>query len=264
MESLARAAYFARRELRREFVMDAPNGSGTPASHQARLLLLYTDPEQAAALSRRLSTADYELISCPLSASGAGWLEELCPDLVLLDPPPDQTELLQTCEHVRKLSDRPTVVVSECDADSVIARVLATGMDEYFVLPIGDRELIARIDALLRRIRRYAGAKEKEKLGDFALIAADLSAERGGRKVFLSPIEFRLVSCLASAPGKVLTHQTLMSRVWGAEYVDSRHYLRVYIRYLREKLEDDPANPQMILSEWGVGYRFQPPQPTTP
>lgn len=243
--------------------MDAPNGSDTPTDQHARLLLLYTDAEQAAGLAQRLSTTNYEFISCPLSASGAGWLEELHPDLILLDPPPEQTELLQTCERVRELSERPVVVVSECEAETVIARVLATGIDEYFVLPIGDRELRARIDALLRRIRRYAGSRENEKLGDFALVAADLSAERGGRKVFLSPIEFRLASCLASAPGKVLTHQTLMSRVWGAEYVDSRHYLRVYIRYLREKLEDDPANPKLILSEWGVGYRFQPPAPAT-
>jgi len=78
----------------------------------------------------------------------------------------------------------------------------------------------------------------------------------------LSPIEYRLLSCLASAPGKVLTHQTLMSRVWGAEYVDARHYLRVYIRYLREKIEDDPTNPQIVLSEWGVGYRLQLPEPS--
>ncbi len=244
--------------------MDAPNGSDTRAEQQGRLLLLYTDPEQAAALAQRLSTARYEVISCPLSASATGWLEELRPDLILLDPPPEQAELLKSCERVRKLSERPTVVLSECSAEAVIARVLATGMDEYLVLPIGDRELIARIKAMLRRIDRYQGARDREKLGDFTITAADLSVERAGRKVTLSPIEFRLVSCLASAPGKVLTHQTLMSRVWGAEYVDSRHYLRVYIRYLREKLEDDPANPQMILSEWGVGYRFQPPEPATP
>ena len=73
-------------------------------------------------------------------------------------------------------------------------------------------------------------------------------------------MEYRLLACLASAPGKVLTHQTLMSRVWGVEYVDSKHYLRVYVRYLREKLEDDPNEPSLIVSEWGVGYRLVPPE----
>src|SRR3990172_9463388 len=86
------------------------------------------------------------------------------------------------------------------------------------------------------------------------------SVTRDGRRVYLSPIEFRLLATLASSPGKVLTHQTLMSRVWGAEYVDARHYLRVYIRYLREKIEDDSTNPQIFLTEWGVGYRFEPPR----
>ena len=68
------------------------------------------------------------------------------------------------------------------------------------------------------------------------------------------------MSCLASAPGQVITHQTLMSRVWGDEYIDSRNYLRLYIRYLREKLEDDPTSPQLIVSQWGVGHRLQLPQ----
>jgi two-component system KDP operon response regulator KdpE len=98
-------------------------------------------------------------------------------------------------------------------------------------------------------------------VGSLVLSAADHSVTRDGRRAYLSPIEFRLLATLASSPGKVLTHQTLMSRVWGAEYVDARHYLRVYVRYLREKLEDDPTNPQLILSEWGVGYRLQLPEP---
>ena len=104
---------------------------------------------------------------------------------------------------------------------------------------------------------------ETNRVGGLILSSSDLSVERDGRRIFLSPIEFRLLSCLASAPGKVFTHQALMSRVWGAEYVDSRHYLHLYIRYLREKLEDDPSDPRLILSEWGVGYRFQPAEPPT-
>jgi two-component system KDP operon response regulator KdpE len=153
-------------------------------------------------------------------------------------------------------------VLSERSEELLVARVLAAGIDEYLVQPIGERELTARIEAMLRRMRRYGGPAQTNQLGGMILSSSDLSAELDGRRTFLSPIEFRLLACLASAPGKVLTHQTLMARVWGAEYVDSRHYLRLYIRYLREKLEEDPAQPQMILSEWGVGYRFQPPEPS--
>ena len=224
----------------------------------ARMLLLYADAAQAVAFVQRLSKR-YELISSPLSAPMERWVDELEPDLVLLSPPSEPKQLLQTCESVRAKTERPLVVLSQRGAELLVTRALAIGIDEYLVLPIGDRVLAARIDALLRRMQRNAGLKETRQVGGLVLSSADHSVSYDGRTVFLSPIEFRLLACLASAPGKVLTHQTLMSRVWGAEYVDSRHYLRVYVRYLREKLEADPTKPQMIVSEWGVGYRLQPP-----
>ncbi len=227
---------------------------------KARLLLLYTDTAQAASLLQHIPPSDYDVISCPFSAQTERWLDELEPDLILLDPPPEQNELLKACESLRARTERPIVVMTERSEELAISRVLAAGIDEYLVQPIGERELTARIAAILRRIRRYGGTKEANQLGGLVLSSSDLSAELDGRRVFLSPIEFRLLTALASAPGKVLTHQTLMARVWGAEYVDSRHYLRLYVRYLREKLEEDPARPQMILSEWGVGYRLQPPE----
>jgi two-component system KDP operon response regulator KdpE len=108
-------------------------------------------------------------------------------------------------------------------------------------------------------MERHVSLNATRRVGNLLLSATDHSVVRDGKRIFLSPIEFRLLACLASAPGKVLTHQTLMSRVWGSEYVDSRHYLRVYIRYLREKIEDDPNHPRLIISEWGVGYRLQLP-----
>jgi DNA-binding response OmpR family regulator len=131
-------------------------------------------------------------------------------------------------------------------------------MDEYLVLPIGDRELAARIQAMLRRLSQLAGDPEASRAAGLLLSSSDLSAECGGRRILLSPMEFRLLACLASAPGKVFTHEALMSRVWGAEYVDSRQYLHLYIRYLREKLEEDPRKPRLIVNEWGIGYRLEP------
>jgi len=162
-------------------------------------------------------------VSVPIDA----WLEELQPDLVLLNPSSEQAQLFQPCETVRAQTDRPIVVLTERHDELLVTRVLAAGSDEYLVLPIGNRELAARIDAILRRLNRYMGSREAQQVGGLTLSSVDHSVEYGGRKVFLSPVEFRLLACFASAPGKVLTHQTLMSRVWGAEYVDSRHYLRV-------------------------------------
>ena len=238
-------------------------GEATPVGESRSLLLiLFTEKERAVSLVRLLA-GRYETIAAPLSAATSRWLNEAEPDLVLLDPPTEPKALLSSCERLRDLTPRPNVVLSEVTNELIIARVLASGIDEFFVLPMGDQELMARIDALVRRIHRAASPPENEHAGGLLLSALDLSVEYDGRKISLSPTEFRLLSCLASIPGKVFTHETLMSRVWGAEYVDSRHYLHIYVRYLREKLEADPTNPQMIISEWGVGYRFQPPEPST-
>jgi len=240
--------------------MAAP-GSVQTNGRRPRLLLLYDDTAQAVDLVRRLPSTSYELVSCPLSAAHERWVDELRPDLLLLAPPPDAEELLAVCAAVRARTDCPVIVLSALRDELLVTRALATGIDEYLVLPIGDRELAARFDAILRWLQRASSLQETRQVGSLVLSAADHSVTRDGRRAFLSPIEFRLLATLASSPGKVFTHQTLMSRVWGAEYVDARHYLRVYVRYLREKLEDDPTNPRLILSEWGVGYRLQLPEP---
>jgi two-component system KDP operon response regulator KdpE len=237
--------------------MEGLSGSEN-SGRKARLLYLNDDPEQAPGLAIELSTQGYEVISCPSALVGRRWVDELKPDLVVLLPPSGQKRLLPACEAVRAGLDEPLLVLSERGDELLVARVLAAGIDEYLVLPIGIRELAARIEALLRRVRRQADADGPRQIGALTLCASDHSVAIDGRRAFLSPIEFRLLSCLASSPGNVLTHQTLMSRVWGAEYVDSRHYLRLYIRYLREKLEEDPTHPQLIVSEWGVGYRLEP------
>lgn len=220
------------------------------------VLVLYSEVAQAAALMQRVPGERYEVFSCPLTVSLGRWSGELEPDVILLAPPSNPGQLTSTCEKLRAQAEQPIVVVSEA-SDLLVAEALATGVDEFIVLPVGDRQLVARIDAVIRRSSRFR--KETTQVGGLTLSNSGLYAELHGRRCSLSPIEFRLLSCLVSAPGKVLTHQTLMARVWGAEYVASRHYLHIYVRYLREKLEDDPSNPRIILNAWGVGYRFQPP-----
>ncbi len=225
---------------------------------KAILLLLYTTTSQAARLVEGLPNGDCEIVTSPLSVLVQQWIQELQPDLILLEPPAEKRKLLQACETLRAWTERPIIVLSGEKDEIVIARAFAAGIDEYLLLPVGIRELAARIEAMLRRFSRYAAASDITDGGGLVLSSSDLSVLCRGRRVSLSPIEFRLLSCLISAVGRVVTHEALMLRAWGAEYVDSRHYLHLYIRYLREKLEEDPANPKMILSEWGVGYRLQP------
>ncbi|MCH8025784.1 MAG: response regulator transcription factor [Chloroflexi bacterium] len=230
-----------------------------PAGDQrALLLLLYSDGGEAAELVRCLSDSDrYDVVTCPLSQRADALLAELQPDLVLLEPPDDEARHLESCESVRRATERPIVVLSRRSDELLVTRTLAAGVDEYLTLPIGDRELAARIGALARRMGGNGETTMRKQYGGLSLSSDDQSVAVDGRKAYLSPIEFRLISCLVSAQGKVVTHDALMSRVWGAEYVDSRHYLHLYIRYLREKLEADSTNPQIILSEWGIGYRLQ-------
>jgi len=223
-----------------------------------KVLLAFAERADGEPLLERLREERYAVISYPLAALGAGRLDGLDPDVILLVPPARPRELIEACRAVRAEVDCPIVVYSTCGRDVVVAQALTAGVDEYLTAPVGSRELDARLEAIVRRSRR-AGATDTT-VGDLSLSAAELSAERGGRKIPLSPIEFKLLSCLAGAAGRVVTHDALMSRVWGAEYVASRHYLHLYVRYLREKIEDDPRIPQLILSEWGVGYRFQPAQ----
>ena len=243
------AAHGARGEEREQTVLEPP----------IRVLLLYAQACQVPNLMECLSAEGYEVIACPTSAPQERWMADLQADLVLLLPPADEVELVHACEIVRDGTDKPVLVLSEQNEELLIARALASGVDEYLVTPMGNRELVARIDAMLRRIRRTANTGSGRDLGALRLVPEDNTVVLNERRISLSPIEFRLLACLASTPGEVVTHQTLMSRVWGDEYVDSRNYLRLYIRYLREKLEEDPTNPQLIVSEWGIGYRLQVP-----
>lgn len=236
---------------------DAPGEEGERA---ARVLLLYENAAQVPNLMTCLSEQGYEVVSSPWSTPQEGWIQQLRSDLVLLLAPSDDMKLLAACEAVRAATDGPLVVLSVQKAELTVSRALESGADEYLVMPMGNRELVARVQAMLRRLRTSTEALEWHSHGSLRLNQLEQSVRLGERSVSLSPIEYRLLSCLASSPGRVVTHERLMSRVWGEEYVDSRHYLRLYVRYLREKLEDDPKEPKLIVSEWGIGYRLDLPE----
>jgi DNA-binding response OmpR family regulator len=245
------------RDLWGETIVGEQNHSVECGQRKHLLLFLYADADQAGALIQRLAGESHEIVSCALPGPIERLLDGLQPALVLLSPPHDGGHLLETCGSLRDKTTRPIVVLSENREELLITRALAAGIDEDLVLPIGERELAARIQAMLRRLDPPVGDSETRRAGDLILSSSSLSVESSGRRILLSPMEFRLLSCLASAPGKVFTHEALMSRVWGAEYVDSRQYLHLYIRYLREKLEEDPGNPRLIINEWGIGYRLE-------
>jgi len=180
------------------------------------------------------------------------------PDLVVLDlglPDGDGIELIR---DVRGWSAIPIIVLSARTDEAQKVAALDAGADDYLVKPFGVAELLARVRVALRR--RARGADDSPVVR-FGTVAVDLPARRvtrDGADVHLTQLEFRLLSALVVHPGKVQTHRALLRDVWGPAYVDHSHYLRIYMGHLRQKLEADAAQPRHLLTETGVGYRFDP------
>lgn len=181
------------------------------------------------------------------------------PNLVILDLGLPDGNGIDFIGYLRGWSDVPILVLSARWHEKDKIAALDVGADDYLTKPFGVGELRARARALLRRQGR--GSEAASPLIDFGAVRVDLSRRlvtRGGEVVHLTPIEYRLLCVLLANTGKVMTQRHLLRDVWGASSVDSCHYLRVYVGHLRRKLEDDPTQPKYLLTETGVGYRFQP------
>lgn len=182
---------------------------------------------------------------------------EMSLHLVVLDlglPDGDGVEFVR---ELRAWSAVPVLVLSARSEERDKVRVLDAGADDFLTKPFGVAELLARTRALLRRALRT----EDSPLLAFGDVRVDFSRRevtRAGEPVHLTPIEYRLLGQLAAGQGRVLTHRQLLREVWGPSYVESPHYLRIYVGHLRQKLEQDPARPRHFLTETGVGYRFVP------
>ncbi len=179
------------------------------------------------------------------------------PDLVVLDlglPDGDGVALLL---DLRSWSSVPVIVLSaRVDEGDKIA-ALDAGADDYLTKPFGTGELQARVRAQLRR-RGSSAASESDKvtLGDVVVDLGLRSVSRGGEPLHLTQLEYRLLVALIAQRGKVLTHRQLLKEVWGPAHIEHNHYLRIYMAHLRQKLEQDPAQPRYLLTETGVGYRL--------
>jgi two-component system KDP operon response regulator KdpE len=179
------------------------------------------------------------------------------PDLVILDlglPDGDGMEFLR---DLRAWSQVPVIVLSARVGEEDKIEALDTGADDYLTKPFGVGELLARVRAAARR--RLQAALPAGALFEFGEVQVDLSlriVHRGGKRVHLTPIEYRLLTLLIANAGKVLTHRQILREVWGPSHAEDGHYVRVYMGHLRQKLEQDPARPQHLLTETAVGYRL--------
>lgn len=182
------------------------------------------------------------------------------PDVVILDlglPDGDGADFIA---DLRKWSAVPVIVLSARVNEDEKIRALDRGADDYLTKPFGVGELLARVRASQRRQRGPApGGDGKLRFGDVVVDVPNRRVTRSGRTVRLTPTEHRLLAVLVANAGKVMTTPQLLRSVWGPDQSDHAHYLRIYMGHLRHKLEDNPAQPRYLVTETGVGYRFQPP-----
>nr|WP_246584644.1 two-component system response regulator KdpE [Yersinia kristensenii] len=180
------------------------------------------------------------------------------PDLIILDLGLPDGDGLTYIQDLRQWSAIPIIVLSARSSEEDKVAALDAGADDYLSKPFGISELLARVRVALRR---HSGGSQESPLVTFSDISVDLinrQVTRAGIDLHLTPIEFRLLSALLANTGKVITQRQLLNQVWGPNYVEHSHYLRIYMGHLRQKLETDPTRPKHLLTETGVGYRFIP------
>jgi two-component system, OmpR family, KDP operon response regulator KdpE len=234
-----------------------------------RVLLVEDDRELRTTLRQALLVEGHEVLTAASLSEGAALLAhagsathagpEAAVDLVILDlglPDGDGETLLG---WLRRGRNWPVLVISARGASQDKIRLLDAGADDYLVKPFNVAELLARMRVALR----HRGTMLRPALTDYrqhgvTVDLAALSVQRDGAPVHLTPTEFRLLACLVRQAGQVVTHRRLLADVWGAEYVEHTHYLRLYMAQLRAKLEPEPADPRLLLTEPGVGYRLAP------
>ena len=197
-------------------------------------------------------------VSANDGASGIDLVEIESPDIIILDIGLPDMDGYEVCKEIRRFSDAPIVMLTVRDKEADIVKGLQMGADDYVTKPFKHIELLARVQAVLRRAQMEPTSSEEEPFH-----AGNLHIDFSRREVIvkeqtvkLTPTEYQLLYHLVKNAGRVMTHRTLLGRVWGREYVDETNYLKVHIQHLRQKLGDDPSDPSMILTERGAGYKF--------
>lgn len=223
------------------------------------ILVVDDEPRIRDLVRMNLEMERYRVLEASDGREALEQLREHLPDLVVLDVMMPDMDGFETLKAIREVSTVPVIMLTVRQSEQDKIRGLDLGADDYLAKPFSPRELLSRIRALLRRSLMPAPARKTMIVvdPDLKIDFAKHEVIVRGQKVDLRPTEFRLLYHLVNNAGRLLTHETLLSKVWGREYRDEAHYLRLYITYLRQKIEKDPAHPKYILTERGLGYRFK-------
>ncbi|MGF6469947.1 response regulator [Paraburkholderia youngii] len=223
----------------------------------ATVLLIEGDRNLRRYVRTSLESAAMRVLNADTGQQGIAITASARPDLVIVDPGLETLGGLDVIRQLRGWSDVPIIVLSEQAGDQKKVTALDAGADDYLTKPFSIAELEARIRALLRRYNRCVVAQSASV--SFGSITVDLSARTvrcGHEHVHLTPVEYRLLVALVRHAGLVMTHCELLQEVWGPAHAQSLHYLRIYMAHLRQKLERDPAKPEHLVTETGIGYRL--------
>jgi two-component system KDP operon response regulator KdpE len=223
-----------------------------------KVLIIDEDPGVLALLRFGLEQDDFTVVTVDSGQKALKTAYNTHPDLIILDVMMEEADGWSICRRLRYMSDVPIIVLSTSARERDVIDALSMGADEYLTKPRSLEELKARVRAILRRasMSRERSWEPIYEDGDLRIDLADGVISRGGELIHLTPTESRLLMCLVSRKGEVVPHRDLLINAWGQEYAEAVDYLSVYIRYLREKVEQDPSNPRYIQTRWGIGYYF--------
>ena len=231
-----------------------------------KILVVDDAPAMVRLISRVLTKKGFEVLESNNGQDALRLLYNNKPDLVLLDVRMPKMDGWQTCSRIRDISAIIPIIMltGSRRTENDVVRGLDYGADDYLIKPVGNKELVARVQAMLRRSELPSSVEDNRKSLTFndGYLTIDIAQRKvvvGGKPVKLTPIEFRMLALLLQNTGRILTHQQMLEKVWGWEYVDDLDYVRIYISHLRRKIEPDPALPKYIITEPGVGYYFQKP-----
>jgi two-component system KDP operon response regulator KdpE len=227
-------------------------------TNSATIIIIEDEAQIRRFLRTTLTSEGYQVIEAETGKQGLAEAATRKPDMIVLDLGLPDMDGVEVVMELRTWSTVPVIILSARSQESDKISALDAGADDYLVKPFGVGELLARIRVALRHVSSAANGEEE---GVFSVdeLKVDMIHRKvtvSGTEVHLTPIEYRLLTVLIKHAGKVLTHRLLLKEVWGPNYVERAHYLRVYMGILRHKLEKEPARPRFLLTEVGVGYRL--------
>jgi two-component system KDP operon response regulator KdpE len=220
------------------------------------ILIVEDDLQISEFLQFSLDAHGFKTNSTTLLSDAIHSFQRQKPKLILLDLNLPDGDGLSFIQHVRLSSDIPIIVLSARQSEEEKVDCFNAGADDYLAKPFGANELIARIRTSLKRVSMMYLRDDIFKVDGLEIDLSNASVYLNSQQLHLTPIEFKLLLILAKRPGKAFTHRQLLAEVWGLEYVDEVHYLRIHMGRLRARLEANPASPRYILTEVGVGYRL--------